>query len=165
MIRLKAMVPEDFVQYKKCSMFLGTSYCDFKCATEGGFPIGVCQNCELAQSPIIERDIDSLIEEYLKNPLTSAVVFGGLEPILQFEEVLDFITRFREVSNDDVVIYTGYYLEEIDAEIGELKKFSNIYLKCGRFKIGSEKIYDEVLGVTLASSNQKGYRLEELNGD
>ena len=63
------------------------------------------------------------------NP-TKAVVIGGLEPFLQFEEVYDLINVFRNYGcNDDFVIYTGYYDYEISDYITKLKPFSNIIIK------------------------------------
>ena len=49
--------------------------------------------------------------------------------MLQFEEVLEFIKQFRKYSNDDIVIYTGYYPEEIQDKIKELIQYKNIIIK------------------------------------
>ena len=38
--------------------------------------------------------------------------------------------------------------------VEELKKYPNIVVKYGRYIPNSESHYDEVLGITLASSNQ-----------
>ena len=35
----------------------------------------LCQNSPLAKTPIIEVDIEKIVEEYMKNDLTSAIVF------------------------------------------------------------------------------------------
>ena len=51
---------------------------------------------------------------YLKDGLEESIVFGGLEPMLQFQELISFIDKFRKLSEDDIVIYTGYYKTEID---------------------------------------------------
>ena len=42
---------------------------------------------------------------YHNNPITRAVVIGGLEPMLQYEEILEFVKQFRQYSDDDIVIY------------------------------------------------------------
>ena len=91
---------------------------------------------------------------YLSDGLEESVVFGGLEPFLQFQELLSFISDFRKVSDDDIVIYTGYYPSEIEKELELLKTFSNIIIKFGRYIPDRPGRYDEVLGVTLASDNQ-----------
>ena len=50
-------------------------------------------------------------------------MFGGLEPFDQFEELFNFIKKFREVSLDDIVIYTGYYKEELLEKNIRIKNF------------------------------------------
>ena len=47
-MKLKGFVEEDFVQYKKPSMFLGTTKCNWKCCTELGLCNDICQNTPLA---------------------------------------------------------------------------------------------------------------------
>ena len=91
---------------------------------------------------------------YLKDGLEESIVFGGLEPMLQFQELISFIDKFRNISNDDIVIYTGYYKTEIEKEIDILKKYKNIIIKFGRYIPNRQSRYDEVLGVTLISDNQ-----------
>lgn len=91
---------------------------------------------------------------YLDDGLEEAIVFGGLEPMLQFQELVSFIDKFRKVSEDDIVIYTGYYKTEIEKEIEILKKYKNIIIKFGRYIPNRKSKYDEILGVTLASDNQ-----------
>lgn len=88
-----------------------------------------------------------------------SVVIGGLEPFLQFEDLLTFVKDFRAVSEDDIVIYTGYYASEIDHQIDELKKFKNIIIKFGRYVPNKPSVYDKVLGITLASNNQKAFKI------
>lgn len=153
-MRLKQLVYEDFVNYKKPSMFLGTCICDWKCCKENSSDTAMCQNSPLASTPIVEIDDKILVSRYVGNPITSAVVIGGLEPMLQFEEILSFVKEFRVYSNDDIVIYTGYYPNEIQDKLQELRNFKNIIVKFGRFVPNKEKKYDDVLGVYLASSNQ-----------
>lgn len=90
--------------------------------------------------------------------MSEAIVIGGLEPILQEEELHDFIKYFRDNNClDDIIIYTGYYQYEIQSFVDKLKsKYTNIYFKFGRYIPNQEKHYDDVLGVYLASDNQKG---------
>lgn len=153
---VKGIRDEDFTQYKKASMFVATCYCDWKCCHDGGFPESVCQNNELAQASNISVDNHSLIKRYQSNPITHSIVFGGLEPMLQFEEICDFLSTLRAEYNidDTVVIYTGYDKCEIEDKIQTLTKYGNIIIKYGRFKMNSEPRFDNVLGVTLASNNQ-----------
>ena len=153
MIKLKGFKEENMNDYKKISMFLAMPNCDFKCLKEKNLDISICQNSHLNKEPIQEYDIDYLINIYLNNNITEAIVFGGLEPMLDFEQMLNFIKKFRDVSNDDIVIYTGYYEDEIKDKIEILKEIPNIIVKFGRFEI-SEKKYDDVLGIALISKNQ-----------
>ena len=154
MMKIKYIIDENFQDYKKPSMMLATCYCDWKCLKELNLDISICQNSQIAQQKNIEVSIESIINRYLNNPITRAVVIGGLEPMLQFEEVLEFVKQFRKYSNDDIVIYTGYYPEEIQDKIKELIQYKNIIIKFGRYIPNKDKRFDEVLGVWLASDNQ-----------
>ena len=151
------IIDEDFINYKKPCMTIMMPYCTFKCDKECGKQ--VCQNSDLASAPKIEIETENIIKRYLNNPISEAIVFQGLEPFDSFYQVLDFIKRFREVSNDDIVIYTGYNKEELKQFLTFFKNFDNIIIKYGRFIPGQEKHYDEILGVYLASNNQYAERL------
>lgn len=153
-MNLKFVKPEDFVNYKKCSLFLGTCYCDRKCCIENNLPCSICQNYPRSNNPIKDIPNEKIFDFYKKNNLMEAIIFGGLEPMKQFDEMLEFISEFRNISNDDIVIYTGYYPEEISDKIAQLTKFSNIIVKFGRYIPNKPNKYDEVLGITLASDNQ-----------
>jgi hypothetical protein len=74
--------------------------------------------------------------------------------MLQFEEVLGFIRYFRSKSYDKIIIYTGYYPNEIRDEIVRLFPFGNIIIKFGRFQPSGKQVFDPILGVTLSSNNQ-----------
>lgn len=151
---IKTIIDEDFINYKKTSMFIATCYCDWKCLKEQNLDLTICQNHILYKQTNIEISNEKIISRYLKNPITQAIVIAGLEPILQFNEIIKFIAEFREVSNDDIVIYTGYYPEEIEKEMQILKQFKNIVIKFGRYKHENSKRFDEILGVWLISDNQ-----------
>lgn len=156
---VKGVVDEDFVNYKVPSMYICTSRCSFKCDKECGKP--VCQNSQLANQNAIDIDDTKLIERYLNNPITSAIVFGGLEPFDQYKEVKKFLCLLRNIyeCNDDVVIYTGYNMGEISNLLDDMISFGNIVIKYGRFVPDQQKHYDDVLGVYLASDNQYAKRL------
>lgn len=159
-MRLKAIVDEDFQDYKKTAMFLATCRCDFKCCEEGGFDISVCQNSPMASQPTIDIPDEEIVARYKANPLSKAIVFGGLEPFLQMGEMYDLIYLFRESGvTDDIVIYTGYRLDELllsfRAELHALARFKgNIILKTGRFNPNGTPHFDKTLGVMLANEEQ-----------
>lgn len=152
-MKIKQLVYEDFINYCRPSMFIGFSTCTWKCEKEAHCP-GMCQNTMLAKQPNVDISNQELISRYINNPITKAVVLGGLEPIDSFDELLQFIKEFREQSMDTIVIYTGYNESEIQDKVNQLKQFKNIIIKFGRYIPNQEKHYDEVLGVYLASNNQ-----------
>lgn len=160
-MHLKGITDEDFVNYKLPSMFIACPYCTFKCEKESG--VRCCQNSALASEPTREVDDDELIRRYCSNAITKAIVFGGLEPFEQFLEVLSFIVKLRNTYkiHDPVVIYTGFNEDEVSREVGSLRGFDNIIVKYGRFTMGQEPHFDEVLGVELASDNQYGKVVSE----
>ena len=141
-------------------MFLATCFCTFKCPIELGLDPLICQNEPIYHQPNIEVATDEIFRRYHRNPITHAVVFGGLEPFLQFDEMLEVIKTFRNNGcNDTMVIYTGYYESEISHQIELLSQYCNIYLKVGRYKPGQQPHYDPVLGILLANSEQYGKRI------
>ena len=154
-MKIKSIETERFQDYKKPSMFIATCKCTWKCCIDGWFAKSVCQNSDLANMP--EKDVEDEIiyNHYISNPITKAVVIGGLEPFLQFDEVYSLIDYFRSHGcNDPFVIYTGYYKDEIRDGVEKLAQFPNIIIKFGRYIPGQEKHFDDVLGVELASDNQ-----------
>jgi hypothetical protein len=151
-MKLKGLNEYDICNYKEPSMFLIFPYCTFKCDKENGSQI--CQNSALAREKEIEvKDLD-LIHRYMANPLTHAIVCGGLEPLDSWEELWNFICVFRAFSKDPIIIYTGYKEEEAQDKINFLSQVNNIIVKFGRFIPNSPHIFDTVLGVELASNNQ-----------
>ncbi len=154
---VKNIIDEDFVNYKKPSLFIACPRCSFKCDKEAGKQI--CQNCALANDKDIIIDTYKLIDRYTNNPITKAVVFGGLEPFDTFCALISFIDKFREKCDDDIVIYTGYTEDECENQIKLLQKYKNIIVKFGRFIPNQSSHYDDVLGVELASDNQYGKRI------
>ena len=151
---LKGITDEDFVNYKVPSMFIATATCDFKCDRDCGSQ--VCQNAALAQEDDIHTGDDYLINRYLKNHITQAIVFGGLEPFDQWQELWTFIQKLRlqYQCKDPVVIYTGYTEEEIDGMLAFLRTMPNIIVKFGRYVPMQQPHLDPILGVNLASDNQ-----------
>ena len=150
---VKNIIDNDYSNYKTCSMFIGFPTCTFKCEKDCGCK-GMCQNTALVNSLNIEISCHDIIRRYSDNPLTSAIVCGGLEPMDSKEDLLELIHELRLFYDDPVIIYTGYYKEEISEIIEQLKQYTNIIVKFGRFIPNQEKHYDEVLGVFLASDNQ-----------
>ena len=151
------IIDEDFVNYKKPCMTIMMPFCTFKCDKECGKQ--VCQNSDLASAPKIDIPTKKIIQRYLNNPISESIVFQGLEPMDSFYQVINFVKKFREVSSDDIVIYTGYTKKEIQWYLTFFKDFDNIIIKYGRFVPDQKNHFDEVLSVNLASDNQYAERL------
>ncbi len=159
-MRVKGVVSEDFVNYKRPSLFINTCYCDFKCCTEAGLDLGVCQNAPLSRSPTLDIPDKQIYRYYADNPITKAVVVGGMEPMLQINELAPLIAFFRKKGCDcPFIIYTGYYPSEIPRQLELLRGYNNIIVKFGRYIPNRPHVYDEVLGVELASDNQYAERI------
>lgn len=155
---IKQLVDEDFVNYKKPSMFVAFPSCTFKCEKECGQKM--CQNSELALQKNIEIEPTTIVERYINNPITKAIVFGGLEPFDSWKDVAILINEFRKHTKDTIVVYTGYYESEIADDVEYLRQnYDNIIIKFGRFVPNQQKHFDEVLGVELASDNQYGVKI------
>lgn len=164
---LKGIIDEDFVNYREPSMYLIFPHCNFKCDKENGTQY--CQNRGLVLEPDIEISKEAIIDRYLRNPITNAIVMGGLEPFDSPLNLLPFIDTLRRQyeCDDPVIIYTGYTEEELTSGhwgqgapstqktyFENVLSYGNIIIKYGRFYPNEESHYDKVLGVNLASNNQ-----------
>lgn len=158
-MKLRGCVDEDFSNYKEPSMFLIFPHCNFKCCIEAGN--NICQNMDVVKEPEVDIKVEDLIERYLMNPITKAIVCGGLEPFDSFDDLRELISALRSeyACTDTVVIYTGYNADEIIDQVIALSKYANIIVKFGRFIPDQPSHYDEILGVELASPNQYAVKL------
>jgi hypothetical protein len=155
-MEIKGFIDEDFCNFQLPSMYIAFPHCSFKCDKENGYDL--CQNARLAKEKSMYIEKEELIERYLKNDLTKAIVFGGLEPFDDSLSIVPFIDclRWQYQCNDPIVIYTGYTEEEvINFPCWEdIKKYNNIIIKFGRYRPNQKPHFDEVLGVKLCSDNQ-----------
>lgn len=155
-MKIKGIIDEDFVNYKTPSMYIAFPKCSFKCGA-------LCQNSALAKAPTIEVNPHYLLTRYIKNPITKAIVCAGLEPFDSFEDLKSLVATARAMTQDTIIIYTGYDEEEIKSQIEWLSSFPKIIVKFGRYIPDQEPHYDTVLGVKLASDNQYARRIS--NGE
>lgn len=160
-MHVKSIVDENFQDYKLPSMFICAASCDMKCCQEQEDRERICQNAKLLNEKTIEIRDSEILKRYLANPLTKAVVVAGLEPMLQFDELVGLIYLFREQGcKDDFVIYTGYNKDELPIEwLSALAQAENVIVKFGRYVPNRPSVYDPILGVELASDNQYAVRL------
>ena len=160
---LRGALMEDFVNYRLPSMFLIFPICaTFKCGRE------FCQNAKLTDDPhLIVISAHEICKQFVSNEITEAIVCGGLEPFDSVDDLLELISTLRNEFHlqNDIVIYTGYTEEEVlsDEKMRRVLDYKNIVVKYGRFIANDAARFDDVLGVTLASSNQyaKRYNYED----
>lgn len=171
---IKTYKTEHYQDYKLPSMFIACSRCSFKCDKEYGKR--VCQNSALARSPDITIPVKEIVDQYNANPITKAMVLGGLEPFDTPTDVFGLIWSLRlSGCKDDVIIYTGYTEQEVqnlryqigDESFSLLNLMQNLLcpfiIKYGRYIPNQQPHYDGVLGVNLASDNQYAVRYENAN--
>lgn len=164
-MKILSLIDEDFSNYKDTSMVVCFPTCTFKCEKEGC--VKHCHGKDLLETEsIIETTPQEIVERYQKNPYSKALICSGLEPLDSFDDVEALLRTFREVSNDPFIIYTGYTLSEALQQIVKLKKYGNLIVKYGRMydiNFFTEKKFDPLLGVELASSNQYARKYEAYN--
>jgi len=166
-MKIKGITDECFSDFKLPSMYIAFPKCSLKCDKEN--KNNYCQNSSLLNEPTIDIEKEKLIKRYLNNPITEAIVLGGLEPFDSELDLLPFIDCLRRQYNceDPIIIYTGYTEQELetgnwgngtkDEQIkyfNSLISYKNIIIKFGRFRPNEEKHFDDILGVNLASNNQ-----------
>lgn len=156
-MKVISIIDEDLVNYKKISMNVLFPYCSLKCDKECGE--AVCYNSPLLKEPIVEVNPVVLAVRYIANPLSEAIVCIGMEPFDSWKDLQALVVAMRHRTDDDIVIYTGYYEREILEQIKWLKQYPNIIIKFGRYVPHKESKYNELLGVTLASPNQYAVKI------
>ena len=79
----------------------------------------------------------------------------------EISDLIDLIKfiRIDKECNDPIIIYTGYEPGEDFITETSLRHYPNIIIKWGRFLLGYEPHYDEILGVNLASDNQHAEKI------
>jgi len=151
-MRLKQIIDESFGDFKQCSMLLVADKCTFKC--EG------CQNKHLMLLETQEFPDEEILERFLNNPISEAIVIGGLEPFEQLSEVVHFISKATEMKlSVPIVVYTGFDMEDYDLYWSGFEPAAKSYdgpviVKFGRYIQGSKPYFNKDLGVTLISDNQ-----------
>lgn len=156
-MKLKGIIDCDFTNYKEPVLTLEFPYCDFKCDKLNGCKI--CQNNSLIYEPTYAIPFEKIWDLYQQNPLTKGFCCQGLEPLDSFCALLDFVQFIRNKTNDVIIIYTGYDKFEQPLFLKAIKQYTNIIVKWGRFILGDEPHYDEILGINLASNNQYAEKL------
>lgn len=133
-------------------MFIIFPKCSFKCDKENGGC--VCQNISLTNEKDIYVTEDSIVKKFINNNITKAIVCGGLEPFDSWEDLKNLVKTARNYTDAKIVIYTGYYKDELQDKVTWLSKYKNIIIKYGRFIPNQKPHYDKILGIDLVSDNQ-----------
>lgn len=144
-MKLKAVERADFRSYKKPAMRLVLP--DY-CYTDASGIKHFSKNADI--------DVFKLITSYVLDDVVKAVVFDGTEPFDSYEDIKYFIKKFREITDDTIIIYSQYDECALEKQLEELSQYSNIIVKFGKMLCDSSRsmIYDDVLGVVLSSDNQ-----------
>lgn len=159
------LIETDVVNFWRTSMCIGMPYCDGKCwkdlnARGGNYDWSLCHNGGLLKERKIEIPVNELAKKYVNNPLSHAVVFAGMEPLISMNEVVAFIAYLRGACrcDDPVIIYTGYNEDEEPYikfhNLLETAEVNNVIVKFGRYVPDQKSHLDPVLKVMLASDNQ-----------
>lgn len=133
-------------------MFIIFPKCSFKCNKENGSC--VCQNISLTNEKDIYVTEESIVKKFINNNITKAIVCGGLEPFDSWEDLKSLVKTARNYTDAKIVIYTGYYKDELQDKVTWLSNYKNIIIKYGRFIPNQKPHYDKVLGINLVSDNQ-----------
>lgn len=110
----------------------------------------------------IDVDDERIYEIFSENPITKCVVIGGLEPMIQMNEIVALIKLFREKGCEcRFIIYTGYVPNELVKEVDILSNLGAITVKFGRYNPLLPPVFDNTLGVELVSNNQFAVQLDK----
>ena len=149
-----------FNDYKKTGLYLALTKCNFKCVKEAkakGLKLIECQNHSLAnQKSFLNLSTQEIYDFYIStNPFIECVIMSGLDPIDSWNEgTIEFIDEFRKISDMEIVIFTGYYPNEIEDKLNILKTYKNITIKFGRYSPEVDSRFDDIGEVNLISGNQ-----------
>lgn len=154
-MKLKTIVDEVFGDFNLMGMLVAVPECTTKCWARQGLDSSICQNDHLRNAPTINIPDYTIIKRYIKNENTKCIIFSGLDAYDSKDEIIAFIKKFRDISSDDIVIYTGRPINEVQDFVSELVLFPDIYLKTGIYIPNANSKIDKLTGVKLISDNQQ----------
>lgn len=145
----------DLVNYKDPTFTVAMGItCTFKCDRENGTQL--CQNYPLTKELVIHYSISKTIGRYKRQSFAKSLTLQGLEPLDNMTQLIWLLIKFREETNDKIIIWTGYTEEECSSFIALLNELDihNVIIKFGRFRPNQESHMDELLGVKLVNPEQ-----------
>lgn len=155
-MKLKVILDETYGDFEKAAMLLVAPTCYQKC-------VG-CQNLYLTNVRTKTYSDEYIVNRFLKNQFTEAIIIGGLEPLDDIDDVYSFVLNLLAMTysanRPTLVIYTGYTLTELPELEGwdevetALKMYNKALVKFGRYIPNKPSVWSPELGVYLASNNQ-----------
>ena len=107
MVRIAGVIKESIVDGKGLRLVVFTQGCPHNCKG--------CHNPETHETGGgYSCSAQTIVEEFLKNPLLAGITFSGGEPILQAKELLP-VAQAVVQAGKDCVLYSGYTFEELTA--------------------------------------------------
>jgi len=106
-IRLAGLVEESIVDGPGLRFVIFTQGCHKRC-------VGCHNPQSLDMNGGYIEDINKIREKWLKNPIIEGITISGGEPFLQARAVKQIIS-YALLDNLNVVIYSGFYYEELRA--------------------------------------------------
>lgn len=118
-----------------------------------------CSNPELwERNPLKDISVENIISCVQQIKDADGITITGGEPFQQAEELRTLVTRLNEIGYEDILVYSGYTLDELKLQGDKVKQIlDNIsVLVDGRYidELNDNKSF-------RGSSNQKIYRLND----
>lgn len=105
MLRIAGVIKESIVDGRGIRFVVFTQGCPHRCKG--------CHNPDTHDmAGGYDCSAETIISEFLKNPLLAGITFSGGEPILQAEKLIP-IARAVVEANKDCIIYSGYTFEQL----------------------------------------------------
>ena len=61
-------------------------------------------------------------------PLVDGITISGGEPFDQFDALLAIVTQLREKTKVDILVYTGYSIEDINDQLQQIKPYIDVLI-------------------------------------
>ena len=150
MLRIAGVIRESIVDGEGLRFVVFTQGCPHHC--EG------CHNPQTHDvngGYLIEQE--KILTEFFKNPLLKGITLSGGEPFIQAKELIPIAQAVKE-DGKDVVMYTGYTLEQLETmggEVNELLRYCDTLID-GRFVLAERDL-------TLTFRGSRNQRVIDMN--
>lgn len=150
MLRIAGVIRESIVDGEGLRFVVFTQGCPHHC--EG------CHNPQTHDvngGYLIEQE--KILTEFFKNPLLKGITLSGGEPFIQAKELIPIAKAVKD-GGKDVVMYTGYTLEQLETmggEVNELLSYCDTLID-GRFVLAERDL-------TLTFRGSRNQRVIDMN--